>query len=150
MAHWHIGNVHDPKLCLYFLFQKCSDWNNNYRFFFLWECEKVIFLCFFWVIRGGFTYDFIFVFALFPDLTHVLVSTIFHACHQLLMVFALFWFFFPLQLLLAAKCSRILQTHFIYVFVFISNSSPAAATPQSSQSAIASSMGKHKCEGIQA
>lgn len=57
---------------------------------------------------------------------------------------------FSLQLLLAAKYSRILQIHFICVFVLICNASPAAATPHSSQSAIASSMGKHNCEGIQA
>lgn len=149
MAHWHIGNVRDPKLCLYFLFKKCSIWNNNYRLFFWWECEKGIFLRFFWVIRGSLAYDFIFFFALFPDLTRSHFHH-FSCMSPTFKVFVLFWYFFSLQLLLAAKCSRILQIHFICVFVFICNASPAAATPHSSQSAIASSMGKHNCEGIQA
>lgn len=149
MAHWHIGHVHGPKLCLTFLFRSAVFGTINADFFW-WECEKGIFLYFFWVIRGSLAYDFIFLFVFFPDLIHVLVSTISHASHQLLMFLPCFDFFFPLQLLLAVKCSRILQIHFICVFVFICNASPAAATPRSSQSAIASSMGKQNWEGIQA
>lgn len=149
MAHWHIGNVHDTKLCLYLLFQKCSIWNNN-CIIFLVGMWKRNFLAFLSSDQRKSRIWLHFLLCFVSNLTHVLVSTISLACHQLLMVLPCFDIFFALQFLVAVKCSRILQIHFICVFVFICNASPAAATPHSSQSAIASSMGKHNCEGMQA
>lgn len=148
MTHWHIGNVHDPKLCLYLLFQKCSIWNNNCILFLvgMWKRNFLVFL------SSDQRKSCIWLHFLLCFVSRSHTCSRFHhfSCMSpTFNGFALFWYFFALQFLLAVKHSRILQIHFICVFVFICNASPAAATPHSSQSAIASSMGKHNCEGIQ-
>lgn len=146
LAHW---TCPWSKTMSYFPFQKCSIWNNKCRLFLvgMWKRNFLIFL----LSDQRKSCIWLHFLICFFSRSHTRSCFYYFSCKSpTFNVFALFWIFFPLQLLLAVKCSRILQIHFICVFVFICNASPAAATPRSSQSPIASSMGKQNCEGIQA